>query len=166
MQHHTRARARARGRAGEGEGDRAIGRLGALGRFWALIRAHLALRTSQGAKEPRSTLFFPRTGPHGRGRGHQPAQWLGRWCQGRGPVPRARSSWARPGPHDCPAARPGPSWAWPRPPARPVARARASGAWSSGSTRAVIGVAEATSAPSGSTRAVMVVAGATSPSSG
>ncbi|GMN21654.1 hypothetical protein TIFTF001_045530 [Ficus carica] len=57
------------------------------------------------------------------------AQWLGLGRHGRGPVPLARPSWARPGPHDCPVARPGQSWAWPRPPARPVPRTRPRLAW-------------------------------------
>ena len=87
----TRARARARGGGGggggEGEGDWAIGRLG---RFWALIRAHLALRTyasSQGAKE-HSHFQLP-TGLAGAvmglaKTGHLTAQWLGRGRHGRG----------------------------------------------------------------------------------
>ncbi|GMN22583.1 hypothetical protein TIFTF001_045673 [Ficus carica] len=68
-------------------------------------------------------------GSRGRGRGHPRAQMLDQGSHGRGPVPLARPSWARPGPHDCPVARPGQSWVWPRPPARPVPRARPRLAW-------------------------------------
>ena len=132
VQHHARARGRA--------GDWAIGRLGRLGRFWALIRAHLALRTYARSTEPRTTPFAPRNARHGlgvahqclghrdnmtaqclgqgrrgRGRGRMAAQWLDRVSHGRDRG-HQRAHWLGRGRHGRgPGARPRSAWARPGP---------------------------------------------------
>ncbi|GMN22581.1 hypothetical protein TIFTF001_045673, partial [Ficus carica] len=127
---------------------------------------------TQRRNEPRTTLFFQRTGRHGRPSARPGQSWAWPRPPAR-PVARPGKSWARPGqswarpwawprPPARPVARPGQSWArpgqswaWPRPPAREVARPGQSWARPGQSWAAVMGVAEATSGASGSTRAVM-----------